>query len=57
MQSKIMVLLQDLLGVGGGLVVTHGWLSASTEQTVAGIIVSVAGVVLGQLFHTTTPTP
>lgn len=50
MQAAILTLVQDLVAIGGGAIVAKGWLAQSTETAVAGAVLSVATVVLGQFF-------
>lgn len=58
MQQSILTLIQDLVAIAGGIVVGHAWLTQSTETAIAGGILSVATVVVGQLFkNTATTTP
>lgn len=63
MQQSILTLIQDAVAIGGGIIVAHGWLTSSTETAIAGGILSVATVIVGQFLApkttttTTTVTP
>lgn len=56
MQASILTLVQDVTGIVGGLVVAKGWLAQSTETAIAGAVLSVATVVVGQLFKNSSKT-
>lgn len=59
MQQSILTLIQDAVAIGGGIIVAHGWLTSSTETAIAGGILSVATVIVGQFLapkSTTTTT-